>query len=83
MKLNRVLFVIILVFNLFANDEINVNFKDLRIVDLIKITSKIINKNILITQDIEGTVDFIPNKPLHLYTQEEKQNLLDLLLKLK
>ena len=25
----------------------------------------------------------IPNKPLHLYTQEEKQNLLDLLLKLK
>ncbi len=64
MKLNRVLFVIILVFNLFANDEINVNFKDLRIVDLIKITSKIINKNILITQDIEGTVDFIPNKPL-------------------
>ncbi|MDD3056588.1 MAG: secretin N-terminal domain-containing protein [Aliarcobacter sp.] len=64
MKLNRVLFVIILVFNLFANDEINVNFKDLRIVDLIKITSKIINKNILITQEIEGTVDFIPNKPL-------------------
>ena len=64
MKLNRVLFVIILAFNLFANDEINVNFKDLRIVDLIKITSKIINKNILITQDIEGTVDFIPNKPL-------------------
>lgn len=65
MKLNRVLFVIILVFNLFANDEINVNFKDLRIVDLIKITSKIINKNILITQEIEGTVDFIPNKPLN------------------
>ena len=64
MKLNRVLFVIILAFNLFANDEINVNFKDLRIVDLIKITSKIINKNILITQEIEGTVDFIPNKPL-------------------
>ena len=25
----------------------------------------------------------MPNKPLHLYTQEEKQNLLDLLLKLK
>ena len=28
MKLNRVLFVIILAFNLFANDEINVNFKE-------------------------------------------------------
>ena len=36
MKLNRVLFVIILAFNLFENDEINVNFKDLKIVDLIK-----------------------------------------------
>ena len=47
MKLNRVLFVIILAFNLFANDQLNVNFKDLRIVGLIKITSKIINKNIL------------------------------------
>ena len=65
MKLNRVLFVIILAFNLFANDEINVNFKDLKISDLVKITSKIINKNILITQEIEGTIDFIPNKPVH------------------
>lgn len=62
MKLKRILFVVLLSFNLFANDEINVNFKDLKISDLIKITSKIINKNILITQDIEGTVDFVPNK---------------------
>ena len=62
MKLKRILLVIFLAFNLFANDEINVNFKDLKISDLIKITSKIINKNILITQDIEGTVDFVPNK---------------------
>ncbi|PUE63398.1 type II secretion system protein GspD [Arcobacter caeni] len=62
MKLKRILLVVLLAFNLFANDEINVNFKDLKISDLIKITSKIINKNILITQDIEGTVDFVPNK---------------------
>lgn len=62
MKSKKVLFLIILAFSLFANDEINVNFKDLKISDLIKITSKIINKNILITQEIEGTVDFVPNK---------------------
>ena len=62
MKLNKFVFIAILAFNLVANDEINVNFKDLKISDLIKITSKIINKNILITQDIEGTVDFVPNK---------------------
>ena len=32
----------------------------------------------------DNSIDiFIPNKPLHLYTEEEKQNLLDLLLKLK
>ena len=45
MKLKRILLVVLLAFNLFANDEINVNFKDLKISDLIKITSKIINKN--------------------------------------
>ncbi len=64
MKLNKFVFIAILAFNLVANDEINVNFKDLKISDLVKITSKIINKNILITQEIEGTIDFIPNKPV-------------------
>ncbi|AXX90554.1 hypothetical protein CKA55_12110 [Arcobacter suis] len=65
MKLNKFIFIAILAFNLVANDEINVNFKDLKISDLVKITSKIINKNILITQEIEGTIDFIPNKPVN------------------
>lgn len=65
MKLNKFVFIAILAFNLVANDEINVNFKDLKISDLVKITSKIINKNILITQEIEGTIDFIPNKPVN------------------
>lgn len=64
MKLNKFVFIAILAFNLVANDEINVNFKDLKISDLVKITSKIINKNILITLEIEGTIDFIPNKPV-------------------
>ena len=36
-----------------ANDEININFKDLKVMDLVKITSKIVNKNILITEEIK------------------------------
>ncbi len=32
--------------------------------DLVKITSKIIDKNILVTQDVKGKVDFISNKPV-------------------
>lgn len=71
MKLNRVIYLIfILIFsiNVFAKSEkerININFKNLKIEDLVKITSKIINKNILITNNIKGTVDFISNKPVY------------------
>ena len=50
MKLSRyalnVILGITLSANVYAKDEINVNFKDLEIQDLIKITSKIIDKNI-------------------------------------
>ena len=56
-----ILLTILLLKNLFADELININFKDMKLVDLVKITSKIINKNILLTQEIEGTIDFIPN----------------------
>ncbi len=62
MKLLLLLFLTFFSFNLNAEDKININFKDLKISELIKITSKIINKNIFFTNEIEGTVDFIPNK---------------------
>lgn len=45
-------------------NTVNINFKDLKIMDLIKVTSKIINKNILLTQKINGKVDFISNRPV-------------------
>lgn len=48
-----------------ASDDININFKDLKIMDFIKITSKITNKNILITQEIDGNVNFVSNKPVN------------------
>lgn len=47
-----------------STKPINVNFEDLEINQLIKITSKIINRNILITKKVEGKVDFISAKPL-------------------
>lgn len=64
--ISKILLAGIFAFQLNAtNDEININFKDLKVMDLIKITSKIIDKNILITEDIKGNVDFISNKPVH------------------
>ena len=64
MKLNILLLISLLSLNLFA-DDININFKDLKIMDFIKITSKIVNKNILITDEIEGNVNFVSNKPVN------------------
>jgi general secretion pathway protein D len=63
-----------------ANDKININFKDLKINDLIKITSKVINKNILFTDEIEGTADFIPNKEV---SKNELIRILELVLEEK
>ncbi|MEA3314813.1 MAG: secretin N-terminal domain-containing protein [Campylobacterota bacterium] len=60
--------------NVYAKEEINVNFKALEIQDLIKITSKIIDKNILMTNTIKGKVDFISNKPIY------KDDILNLLI---
>ena len=52
-------------------EEVNINFKDLKIVDFIKMVAKITGKNILIGQNVTGTVDYISVKPIkksELYT---------------
>ena len=81
MRLNKIITVLIFSISLlFAKEQININFKNLKISDLIKITSKIIDKNILLTQNINGKVDFISNKPVYkddilnilIYTLEAK-----------
>ncbi len=54
---------LILVFS-FAEEKINVNFKDLEIKELLSITTKVTGKNILLTDDIKGKVDFISNTPI-------------------
>lgn len=50
--------------NIFASSneaEINVNFKKLPLDELVKITSKILNKNILISEKISSNLDFESN----------------------
>ena len=76
------LFFLIFSFSSQANtdDKININFKDLKISDFIMITSKIINKNILFTDKIEGTMDFIPNKEV---SKSDLLKILDLVLEEK
>lgn len=51
--------------NAVEDNTININFKDLKVMDLVKITSKVIDKNILITEEIKGNVEFISNKPVN------------------
>ena len=63
-----------------TDNKININFKDLKISDFIMITSKIINKNILFTDKIEGTMDFIPNKEV---SKSDLLKILDLVLEEK
>ncbi len=86
MKLNKILVIcLLLIFtisNIYAknDDKININFKNLQIIDLIKVTSKIINKNILLTHKITGKVDFISNKPV---SKDEIVNILIYVLESK
>ena len=49
-----------------TTDEIKLNIKDMKIVDFIKMVSKITGKNILISQKVNGTVDFISVKPIKI-----------------
>lgn len=78
--ISKILLTGIFALQLNAAEDININFKDLKVMDLVKITSKIINKNILITEEIKGNVDFVSNKPVNkdelikilAYTLEDK-----------
>ena len=56
---------------LFAT-QINLNFKDLDINDFIKMVAKITDKNILISQNLRGKVNFISVKPVN---EEEVSNI--------
>ena len=81
MKLNKILLILLMIIsinvwaanNSFPEDEeITINFKDLQIEDFLKITAKILDKNILITAPVKGKVEFISNNPVY------KKDLLNL-----
>jgi general secretion pathway protein D len=66
MKLIRFIFLTFsLVLVLSAREQVTVNFSNLEITDFIKLVSKITNKNILINNKVNGTVDFVSSTPVY------------------
>ena len=80
MRLIKLLVVVVFVSLLQASDTITLNFKDLKIQDFIKMVAKITNKNILLSTNISGKVNFIAVKPVK---KEELFNILVNILKSK
>jgi len=66
MRFIKTIFLItILALSLSAREQVNVNFSNLEINDFIKLISKITNKNILINNKINGTVNFVSTTPVY------------------
>lgn len=71
MRLNRfwILLLSVFLFSQFAisaeRKQVDINFKNLEIENFIKMTSKILNKNIMLTTPVGGTVDFVSSKPIY------------------
>ncbi len=74
MKLIKYIIIAFLIIgNLQAREKINVNFSNMKISDLIKLVSKINHKNILMTQKIDGEINFISTTPIY---DDELMNIL-------
>lgn len=54
-------------------EQVDINFKNLKINDFLKMSAKILNKNILITDNIPGEVNFISSNPIY---KDEVLNLI-------
>ena len=57
------------------SNTVKINFKNLKIVDFINMVAHITGKNILVGQNVQGTVDFVSVKPVR------KDKIYDLLVK--
>ena len=64
----------------YCDELININLENMKITELIKISSKVLNKSILISEEIEGVIDFIPSSDL---TKNELEMILKYSLKEK
>jgi len=78
----KIFLVLIVMFHisLFSKEKININFNNLEIKEFIKIVSKVIDKNILVSANLEGKVNYIANKPTY---KDEIIDLLKYILKSK
>lgn len=66
MKLIRIIICVIFMNGyLLSNEKADINLQNMPIMDLVEITSKIMNKNILYTQKVIGHIDYISNKPVN------------------
>jgi len=73
------LFVLLSLMNILtARELIHVNFHELTLRNLVKITSKIVDKNILVSAQLKGKVNLIYNKPIY---KDEVLEILELILK--
>ncbi|MFA7091456.1 MAG: secretin N-terminal domain-containing protein [Arcobacteraceae bacterium] len=62
----KTLLLFLFTLELFAQSELStVNFSDLSVNKLIEISSKVLNKNIVSTEPIEGKVDFVSHAPIN------------------
>ncbi|MDM5272620.1 type II secretion system secretin GspD [Sulfurovum sp. zt1-1] len=67
MKLTKIILGILLILSvgLHAEEEtVEVNFRDLSVKDFVEMVSKIMQKNILIEEDLRGNVNFVSTKPI-------------------
>jgi general secretion pathway protein D len=71
MKWIKLIFLLVFILNA---REIELNFKNLEINDFIKMVAKITNKNILLTRNLHGKVNFVSVKPIN------EQEVYDILL---
>ncbi len=62
--MKHILITVILITNIYSNELINVNLKNLNLMELIRITSEKLDINILVSKKIEGKVNFISNKAI-------------------
>ena len=86
MKYIKILLLLLLANSLFANsakdqiiikkpnETVNINIQNMKITDYIKLTAKIIKKNILLEGKINGSIDFISTVPV------KKREVMDILL---
>lgn len=63
--IKTIFFTTVLVLSLSARERVNVNFSNLEINDFIKLVSKVTNKNILISNRMTGTIDFVSTTPIY------------------